>query len=276
MQFLYLFSFAVVASTAAALPQPARPSEKYSNNANTNSASVLEARCYQPVVNPYKDPTDVVSPEQPRDPAGPSEENSGSGSPLRKRIEAGSRKLAVDIDQVGDGLAGLPRYADKIGDVIGLRAGALMIRYLRRALFVNDLLKEWIRSLGHDMLDFIKAGLGDVKYSKVSPALMKELLKIILDIESSLKAGVGAISSIIKKTGDVIQDAEKIGKSFADAFNTYKKYFDILKPQLEKFDAGKATSGYFTNINTSFDGFMTKQQEIHDELMQALREDPSQ
>ncbi|KAH6599014.1 hypothetical protein BASA50_003301, partial [Batrachochytrium salamandrivorans] len=166
MQFLYLFSFAVVASTAAALPQPARPSEKYSNNADTNLASILEARCYQPVES--------------------SEENSGSDSPLRERIEAGSRKLAADINHVGDGLARLPKYADKIGDAIGVRAGGLMI---------------------------------------------------------SLKAAVDAISSIIKKTGDVIQDAEKIGKSFADAFNTYKKYFDILKPQLEKFDAGKATSG---------------------------------
>ncbi|KAH6562661.1 hypothetical protein BASA62_009020 [Batrachochytrium salamandrivorans] len=186
MQFLYLFSFAVVASTAAALPQPAGPSEKYSNNADSNSASILEARSYQPVFNSQKDSAAVM---------------------LLKRQDA------TDIDQVGDGLAGLPRYADKIGDVIGLRAGALMIRYLRRALFVNDLLKEWLRAFGHDVLDFIEAGLGDVEYSKVKPALMEGIMKILVEIQTILRTALNAILSIIKKTGHLIQDAETIGES---------------------------------------------------------------
>ncbi|KAH6576266.1 hypothetical protein BASA62_001521 [Batrachochytrium salamandrivorans] len=55
MQFLHLFSFVVVASYAAALPQPAGLSEKYSNNVDTTLASGLEARSYQPELNSYKE-----------------------------------------------------------------------------------------------------------------------------------------------------------------------------------------------------------------------------
>ncbi|KAH9247172.1 hypothetical protein BASA81_015229 [Batrachochytrium salamandrivorans] len=51
MQFLCLFSFVVVASYAAALPQPAELSGKYSSNVNSDLASGLEARSYQPVVD---------------------------------------------------------------------------------------------------------------------------------------------------------------------------------------------------------------------------------
>ncbi|KAH9258840.1 hypothetical protein BASA81_002904 [Batrachochytrium salamandrivorans] len=55
MQFLHLFSFVVVASYAAALPQPAGLSEKYSSNVDTTLASGLEARSYQPELNSYKE-----------------------------------------------------------------------------------------------------------------------------------------------------------------------------------------------------------------------------
>ncbi|KAH9264522.1 hypothetical protein BASA83_011993 [Batrachochytrium salamandrivorans] len=48
---LYLVSFVVVASYAAALPQPAGLSEKYSNGVDITLASILEARSYQPVSN---------------------------------------------------------------------------------------------------------------------------------------------------------------------------------------------------------------------------------
>ncbi|KAH6570397.1 hypothetical protein BASA60_007731 [Batrachochytrium salamandrivorans] len=61
MQFFYLFSFVVVASYAAALPQPAGLSEKYSSNADATLASGLEARSYQPVLNSYKDSATLVS-----------------------------------------------------------------------------------------------------------------------------------------------------------------------------------------------------------------------
>ncbi|KAH6562400.1 hypothetical protein BASA62_009244 [Batrachochytrium salamandrivorans] len=55
MQFFHLFSFVVAASYAAALPQPAGLSEKYSNNVDAILASGLEARSYQPGLNSYKE-----------------------------------------------------------------------------------------------------------------------------------------------------------------------------------------------------------------------------
>ncbi|KAH6599630.1 hypothetical protein BASA50_002973 [Batrachochytrium salamandrivorans] len=72
MQLFHLFSFVVVASYAAALPQPAGLSEKYSSNVDTNLASGLEARSYQPVLNSQKNPATLMSLER--------RANSGSGS----------------------------------------------------------------------------------------------------------------------------------------------------------------------------------------------------
>ncbi|KAH6588321.1 hypothetical protein BASA50_010780 [Batrachochytrium salamandrivorans] len=80
MQFIHLFSFVVVASYAAALPQPAGLSEKYSNNVDTTLASGLEARSYQPGLNSYKDSATLVSLKRRDDSEGSPEDNSGSDS----------------------------------------------------------------------------------------------------------------------------------------------------------------------------------------------------
>ncbi|KAH6577708.1 hypothetical protein BASA60_003905 [Batrachochytrium salamandrivorans] len=61
MQFFHLFSFVVVASYAAALPQPAGLSEKYSSNAGSTLASDLETRSYQPVLDSQKASATLVS-----------------------------------------------------------------------------------------------------------------------------------------------------------------------------------------------------------------------
>ncbi|KAH9273275.1 hypothetical protein BASA83_004266 [Batrachochytrium salamandrivorans] len=76
MQFFHLFSFVVVASYAAALPQPAELSEKYSNDVDTNSAFGLEARSYQPVLNSYKDSATSVLLKRQDDSEGSPEANS--------------------------------------------------------------------------------------------------------------------------------------------------------------------------------------------------------
>ncbi|KAH6579085.1 hypothetical protein BASA61_010498, partial [Batrachochytrium salamandrivorans] len=74
MQFFHLFSFVVVASYAAALPQPAELSGKYSNSADANLMSGLEARSYQPALNSYKESAILVSLKR--------RANGGSGSSL--------------------------------------------------------------------------------------------------------------------------------------------------------------------------------------------------
>ncbi|KAH6600232.1 hypothetical protein BASA50_002452, partial [Batrachochytrium salamandrivorans] len=80
MQFFYLFSFVVAASYAAALPQPAGLSEKYSNNVNATLASGLEARFYQPGLNSYKESATLMSLKRRDDYEGSSGEDSESDS----------------------------------------------------------------------------------------------------------------------------------------------------------------------------------------------------
>ncbi|KAH6596995.1 hypothetical protein BASA50_004753 [Batrachochytrium salamandrivorans] len=72
MQFFRLFSFVVVASYAAALPQPAELSDKYSNSVDITLASGLEARSYQPVLDSHKDSATLMSLER-RDNSGGSD-----------------------------------------------------------------------------------------------------------------------------------------------------------------------------------------------------------
>ncbi|KAH9272874.1 hypothetical protein BASA83_004762 [Batrachochytrium salamandrivorans] len=80
MQFFRLFSFVVVASYAVALPQPAELSEQYSNSADANLASGLEARSYQPGLNSYKESAILMSLKR-RDDSDGSPEGNPEGSP---------------------------------------------------------------------------------------------------------------------------------------------------------------------------------------------------
>ncbi|KAH6601744.1 hypothetical protein BASA61_001817 [Batrachochytrium salamandrivorans] len=80
MQFFHLFSLVVVASYAAARPQPAGLSEKYSNNADTNLVSILSARSYQPGLNSYKELATSTLLKRRDNSEGSAEVDSGSGS----------------------------------------------------------------------------------------------------------------------------------------------------------------------------------------------------
>ncbi|KAH9272869.1 hypothetical protein BASA83_004757 [Batrachochytrium salamandrivorans] len=80
MQFFHLFSFVVVASYAVALPQAAELSEQYSNSADANLASGLEARSYQPGLNSYKESAILMSLKR-RDDSDGSPEGNPEGSP---------------------------------------------------------------------------------------------------------------------------------------------------------------------------------------------------
>ncbi|KAH9255845.1 hypothetical protein BASA81_006019 [Batrachochytrium salamandrivorans] len=125
MQFFCLLSFAVVALHAAALPQPAGLSEKYSNSADTNLASGLEARSYQPALNPQQDSVTSMLLKRQDDSEGYSGDDGESdpSSPpvptsdgiVRKidgafKVEIGSLDLSSTIDEIGD-------YREKTGDV---------------------------------------------------------------------------------------------------------------------------------------------------------------
>ncbi|KAH6574533.1 hypothetical protein BASA60_005440 [Batrachochytrium salamandrivorans] len=78
MQFFCLLSFVVVALHAAALPQPARPSKKCSNNVSADLMSDLKATSHQSALNSQQDPVTLISLERRDDSKGYSEDNSGS------------------------------------------------------------------------------------------------------------------------------------------------------------------------------------------------------
>ncbi|KAH6560364.1 hypothetical protein BASA60_000361 [Batrachochytrium salamandrivorans] len=144
MQFFYLLSFAVAASYAAALPQPAELSEKYPNNVDNNLASGLEARSYQPESNSHKDSPTLVSLKRRDDSEGSSGEDSGSdslpppattpkktnGVPFTKG-DINIMNLAHIIDNVGDGSVDLYKDGEKAGKKIDNPVGGLVAKYLR-------------------------------------------------------------------------------------------------------------------------------------------------
>ncbi|KAH9244630.1 hypothetical protein BASA81_017944 [Batrachochytrium salamandrivorans] len=137
MQFFHLFSFVVVASYVAALPQPARLSAKHSNNVDTNLASGLEARSYQPVLNSHKDSATLVSLKR-RDDS--DEDGDGLNLPPLLTIDDNyeiidkfftyddfiSENMAATIDRVGDGAVGFYKDGEKAGKEIGDPAGPML------------------------------------------------------------------------------------------------------------------------------------------------------
>ncbi|KAH6581503.1 hypothetical protein BASA61_009033 [Batrachochytrium salamandrivorans] len=283
MQFFHLFSFVVVASYAAALPQPAELSAKYSNSADANLASGLEARSYQPGLNSQKGSATLTSlkrryDSKGSDPSPPLAPTPG-GSERRLEgafeIEIGSMLLALGIDRVGDGLADTPENVKAAGTALGGKAGGMVVLYLKRAAHVNEILKEWVETLEVPTLDFIKAGLGDAKYSKVEPAIGKMIVNFLLGNREGLRASRSAISNIVAGSGSNTENVEKINVSFKRVFNAYKEYFEALTPLLAKFPEGKNTHGHLSAGVASLDKFSEKQQKLHDELMQALKAAPS-
>ncbi|KAH6563469.1 hypothetical protein BASA60_010713 [Batrachochytrium salamandrivorans] len=228
------------------------------------------------IQTPQKGSATLTSLERRDDSKGSAGEDSEqTNDALRDKIELSSMSLSSGINNVGDGYADLPKDIKAIEKAIGGMAGELMVKYLRKVLYVNHLIEDWIRTLTNPTLEFIKSGLGDAEYSKVEPALKDTIDKVLLEIKTHLNPALKAILSIIANSGSVIQNVDAV-KSFGSVFDAYKAFFETLKPQLEKFGAGKNTYGYFTDINVSISKFSAEQQKLHDEMMQALKAAPSQ
>ncbi|KAH6586675.1 hypothetical protein BASA61_006471 [Batrachochytrium salamandrivorans] len=171
MQLFYLLSFVAVVSNAAALPQPAGLSEKYSNNVDATLASDLDARSYQPGLNFKRDSATLVSLER-RDNSG-SRQSSPPAS-LRQvapnrlynpfdRTETTTVNISATIDNVGnDGVPKMLAGEEEIPEIyaVGVRAGArisgnagaLLTRYLRRTQYVALALDDGRESDGNNVM----------------------------------------------------------------------------------------------------------------------------
>ncbi|KAH9259885.1 hypothetical protein BASA82_001200 [Batrachochytrium salamandrivorans] len=144
MQFLCMFSFVVVASYAAALPQPAELSKRYSNNIDVDLASGLEARLYQPGLNSQGDSANLVLLKRRDNSGGPSGGNGRSGTPPSpdpesiqkilddafKRGYFSSANISSTIDKVRDGMVHLYGDGPKAGVTVGGPAGEMLTSWL--------------------------------------------------------------------------------------------------------------------------------------------------
>ncbi|KAH9256232.1 hypothetical protein BASA81_005741 [Batrachochytrium salamandrivorans] len=192
MQFFHLFSFVVVASYAAALPQPAELSERHSNNVDANLASGLEARSYQPGLNSQKNSVTLVSLERRDDSEGSSPSTSSPNetfiSPFSD-LSVSSMNLASTIDQVGNGILDLYKDGEKVGQKIGGDAGDMAATYIRKNTYVGLALSQWTYKSVPGVIDLIEYGLGADEYSEIKP----DLLKKIEQLEDKFREGSAAI-----------------------------------------------------------------------------------
>ncbi|KAH6579526.1 hypothetical protein BASA60_003250 [Batrachochytrium salamandrivorans] len=165
MQLFYLLSFVGVVSHAAALPQPAELSDKYSNGVDTNLAFGLEARSYQPCIKPprgfgYFGVTETTS-------------------RFFKDDDFTSANISSTIDRVKDGIVGFYKDGEKAEKEIGGAAGAMLKRYIERAIYVFVALVGWLRKEGNPILHLTYTLVGPAKFREIFQAYLTAFRGIV-------------------------------------------------------------------------------------------------
>ncbi|KAH6564795.1 hypothetical protein BASA62_007680 [Batrachochytrium salamandrivorans] len=289
MQFFHLFSFVVVASYAAALPQPAGKSEKYSNNVDTNLASGLEARSYQPVLNSYKDSATLTSLKRRDSSEGSAEEDSGVGffilstSNLEEEIkkaftddDVSTENISSTIDRVGDGIPEISVNGELAGKRITGTLGDMVARYLRRAQYVNIALDRWTKLDEYNSFRVIESGLSEDEYSKIKPFILKSGVELLRNVEEMTRAANRDIFNISGDVSTLADDLGAINIVFMHSLEYYNEFFEKLRSVLGKFPAGQTLYGYLSNAEKSIDKFDADQYQIYEEILDKLEAAPSE
>ncbi|KAH6579847.1 hypothetical protein BASA60_003082 [Batrachochytrium salamandrivorans] len=265
MQFFHLFSFVVVASYAAALPQPAGLSEKYSNNVDTTLASGLEARSYQPGLNSQRDSATLTLLKRQDD----SEESSGENSksdPFPSSTSGPNKTVGSDFTK--DEIKAAQKISGDAGNLVG--------KYFRRNAYVNVALRRWSYESVPKILHSIESGLGENEYSKIKSELLGNLDRLKAEFKEELGAIVDNATKILNNDGSDIENVEKISKSFKRALSNRLELLEALKVQLQKFNEGATLGEQLANVTANVNKFLEEQFESHEEMMQALRAASSQ
>ncbi|KAH9277212.1 hypothetical protein BASA83_000074 [Batrachochytrium salamandrivorans] len=260
MQFFYLFSFVVAASYAAALPQPAGLSEKYSNSADTTLASSLEARSYQPESNSQKGSATLTSLWQqdvfrgsspPLPPLLTREDIQKIVNNVFKESDFSSANIASTIDKFGNGVYHLFDNGERARKKIGEFAGEALERYLSSLLWV---MKQYYKIIK----DFV-----NLSAALTAGSSRKEdnASKIILDI-------------IERTDNDVFDDAREIGILFKEAFDNRITLFKMLKFLLKDAEVSKTLHENMSAMITSLGNFLADQKKTHDAIMKELKPPP--
>ncbi|KAJ1338986.1 hypothetical protein BSLG_006125 [Batrachochytrium salamandrivorans] len=214
MQFFYLLPFVVVASYAAALPQPAGLSEQYSNSVDITLASILKARSYQPVLDTREDSATLMSLERRAGSAEPPEGKFLFGTSPLSRLspeEAGKliyslfekdafsfENIASTIDNVGDGIAELSGNGEKVKTKIGGTAGDLLSLYLRRNTYVTLSLTVSAPSGLNATISFLQSTETPAEYSKDLSAFTGTFIGSMIEADKKEKESDDSIVNILK------------------------------------------------------------------------------
>ncbi|KAH6559852.1 hypothetical protein BASA60_000417 [Batrachochytrium salamandrivorans] len=213
MQFFCLLSFAVVAS----MLQPSPSQQGYLKSTrivlDTNLASGLEARSYQPALNPQQDSVTSMLLKRQDDSRDILETMVNLTHPLHPfrlltvlygnrrafKVEIGSLDLSSTIDEIGDYRGNIPKSIEAVGEAISGIFGDMVVEYIKRTLYVNELLKDWIASNGETVIPILKSGLDDAEYSRVELSLRKTAARLIDEVRACLIAAFDALSRISEK-----------------------------------------------------------------------------
>ncbi|KAH6598540.1 hypothetical protein BASA50_003579 [Batrachochytrium salamandrivorans] len=259
MHFFYLLPFVVVASHAAALPQPAGLSEQYSNNVDAILASGLEVRSYQHALKTREDSPTLMSLERRADSAKPPIDDFSFAN------------IASTINKVGDGIAKLSENGEKAGTKIGGTAGGLLAKYLSRATYVNLVLRVSPASEGQAIISFIQS----IETPKNSSKIFSDFFQTSTELKTTIiKKEIesdGFIVNILKDTGTVIENVEAAIKLLVDVIDTFVKLFDMIKTLMSKSESGKISHDGISNMMKILAEFIAEQERLHAEIMEKLR-----
>ncbi|KAH6593935.1 hypothetical protein BASA50_006991 [Batrachochytrium salamandrivorans] len=305
MQFFHLFSFVVVASYAAALPQPAGLSGKYSNSVDTNLASGLEARSYQPVLNSKRDSAILVSLKRRDDSEGSPEDNSGGSTENNSEVSTGensesdpffpfklspnetverhftdddisTNNLASTIKRVEDDFYIFFKEGEEAADKIGGDTGDRMKEYFRRNSYVNVALRFWSYESVPKILRLIGSGVGKSEYPKLEPKLTKELDEFKDGVRAGFSAVFDNTMKMLNNDGSDIDNFQNVDESFNRAFENQWLLVRKLRALLRKFKVDEFFYEDLVNVTDAVAKFREKQNTIYDEVMQGLKAAPSQ
>ncbi|KAH6572487.1 hypothetical protein BASA60_006590 [Batrachochytrium salamandrivorans] len=208
-------------------PQPAKLSEKYSNNVDTTLASGLEARSYQPT--------------DPSPPFTSSLKEIDDSAVIERKFS--SNNLASTIDKVGDDVLIVFNDGELAGKRIDGAVGDKVARYFRKSLYVNAAIIFWVKNFVPGIRIYIKSGLSEDEYSKVGPDFTKKSK----ELEDEFNAGFDAIgnytTNILNNVGSNVDNFRKIRASFGHTFSSRWTLLWELKALLGRFEAGKTLEG---------------------------------
>ncbi|KAH6601172.1 hypothetical protein BASA50_001851 [Batrachochytrium salamandrivorans] len=282
MQFFHLFSFVVVASYAAALPQPAGLPEQYSNSIDVDLASGLEARSYQPGSNSHKDSATLVSLER--------RGNSGSGSSLSfastpqnfvfetntpfGKAKFSARLLFSMIEEFGNGLADAPENVKAAGAAVSGDTGNLLVEYVQRSLQATNSLNDWVKGAEQNLFTAIKSGLGDEEYFKVKPLLDDASKKLTADASDNRQQVTVALFNIARTFDPVKLEIGAAQAAFGRVFEAYKLYIKTLQPHLNKFASGQDINKHLSDGVEILVKFSLKQEKLYFTVREGIRDAP--